>query len=48
MQGLEQVSSIKSIQEVEASTLGIGMAQGIDCFFSKKSLVSFLMLSIFN
>ena len=37
LQGLEQDSSIKSMQEVEASILEIGIAQGIECFFSKKS-----------
>jgi hypothetical protein len=48
LQGLEQNSSIKSMQEVEASTLDIGIAQGIDCSVSKESLVSLVMLSIFN
>src|SRR6185436_15726674 len=47
MHGLEQDSSIKSMQEVEASTLKIGIAQGIVCSISKESLVS-LMLSNFN
>src|SRR6185312_15772127 len=47
LQGLEQESLIKSMQEVEASTLEIGIAQGIVCFSSKESLVS-LMLSNFN
>src|SRR6185503_3131801 len=47
LQGLEKESSIKSMQEVEASTLEIGIAQGIVCFVSKKSLVS-LILSNFN
>src|SRR6185503_19131417 len=46
-QGLEQDSSIKSMQEVEASILEIGIAQGIVCFISKESLVS-LILSNFN
>src|SRR6185437_7567897 len=46
-QELEQESSIKSMQKVEASTLEIGIAQGIVCFISKESLVS-LMLSNFN
>jgi len=48
LQGLEQGSSIKSMQEVEASTLEIGIAQGIDCSVFKESLVSLVMLSIFN
>src|SRR6185503_15741185 len=47
LQGLEQESSIKSMQEVEASILEIGIAQRIVCFISKESLVS-LMLSNFN
>ena len=46
LQGLD--SSIKSKQEVEASTLEIGIAQGIDCSVFKESLVSLVMLSIFN
>jgi hypothetical protein len=48
LQGLEQDSSIKTMQEVEASTLKIGIAQGIDCSIFKESLVLFLILSIFN
>ena len=40
LQGLEQDSSIKSMQEDEASTLEIGIAQGIDCFIFKNLLVS--------
>ena len=47
LQGLEQELSIKSMQEVEASILKLGIAQGIICFNSKESLVS-LMLSNFN
>src|SRR6185437_2612055 len=47
LQGLEQELSIKSMQEVEASTLEIGIAQGLVCFIFKKSLVS-LMLLKFN
>jgi hypothetical protein len=35
LQGLEQDSSIKTLQEVEASTLKIGIAQEIDCSISK-------------
>src|SRR6185436_2480587 len=44
-QGLEQDSSIKSMQEVEASTLEIGISQGIVCFISKESLVSLMLLN---
>jgi hypothetical protein len=40
LQGGEQNSSIESMQEVEASTLEIGIAQGIDgSSSSKESLV---------
>ena len=46
LQGLEQDSSIKSMQEVEASTLEIGITYGIDCSVFKESLVSLVMLSI--
>ena len=48
LQGLEQDSSIKSMQEAKASALEIGIAPGIDCSVSKDSLVSLVMLSIFN
>src|SRR6185436_18427435 len=47
LQGLEQDSSIKSMQEVETSTLEIEIVYGIVCFIFKRSLVS-LMLSNFN
>jgi hypothetical protein len=40
----EQDSSIKSIQEVEASTLEIGIAQGIDDSSSSKELLILLSL----
>src|SRR6185369_15238100 len=33
------------MQEVEASILEIGIAQGIVCFISKKSLVSLMLLN---
>jgi hypothetical protein len=46
LQGGEQDSSIKSMQEVEASTLEIGIAQGIDdSSSSKESLILVLLLS---
>ena len=47
LQGLEQDSSIKSMQEVEASILEIGIAQEIVYSIFRESLVS-LMLSNFN
>src|SRR6185312_1220581 len=47
LQGLEQDLSIKSMQEVETSTLEIGIAQGIACSIPKESFV-LLMLSNFN
>jgi hypothetical protein len=46
LQDGEQDSSIKSMQEVEASTLEIGIAQGIDdSSCSKELLVLVLLLS---
>jgi hypothetical protein len=51
LQDGEQDSSIKSIQEVQASTLEIGIAQGIDDSSSSKELlvlVSFLSSLYFS
>jgi hypothetical protein len=51
MQDGEQDSSIKSMYEVEASTLEIGIAQGIDDSSSSKELlvlVSLLSSSYFS
>jgi hypothetical protein len=46
LQGGEQDPSIKSMQEVEASTLDIGITQGIDySLSSKESLILVLLLS---
>jgi len=47
LQGLEQDSSIKLMQEGEASTLEFEFVLGVDYLVSKKLLV-LLMLSIFN
>jgi hypothetical protein len=46
LQDGEQDSSIKSTQEVEASTLEIGIAQGIDDSSSSKELP--LLVSLFS
>jgi hypothetical protein len=46
LQDGEQDSSIKSMQEVQASSLEIGIAQGIDdSSSSKESLILVLLLS---
>jgi len=47
LQELEKDLLIILLQEGEASTLEIKIAQGIDCSI-KESLVSFVMLSIYN
>jgi hypothetical protein len=44
LQDGEQDSSIKSMQEVEASTLNIGIAQGIDDSSSPKELLVLVSL----
>jgi hypothetical protein len=44
LQDGEQDSSIKSMQEVEASTLEIGIAQGIDDSSSSKELLVLISL----
>jgi hypothetical protein len=44
LQDGEQDSSIKSMQEVEASTLEIGIAQGIDDSSSSKELLVLVSL----
>jgi hypothetical protein len=44
LQDDEQDSSIKSMQEVEASTLEIGIAQGIDDSSSLKELLVLVSL----
>jgi hypothetical protein len=44
LQDGEQDSSIKSMQEVEASTLEIGIAQGIDVSSSSKELLVLVSL----
>jgi hypothetical protein len=46
MEDVEQDSSIKSMQEVEASTLEIGIAQGINVSSSSKELL--VLVSLFS
>jgi hypothetical protein len=44
LQDGEQDSSVKSMEEVEASTLEIGIAQGIDDSSSSKELLVLVLL----
>jgi hypothetical protein len=46
LQDGEQDLSIKSMQEVEASTLEIGIAQGLDDFIKLKGITCFSLIAL--